>query len=175
MRIEEHADLKPQLRESFRRSTRLDWALLSLGLFVPLIMLGMQWLRQLAGHHVTSSQWIGAGVFGFVLMVLLQAAFWFYLGGNRYAEFQDDRVRLGRTVGSISLHPSQLVSCKVEPDERFPELSLLSIAFHTSRSRLSRPKCWSMLVDDREEAEKFCRALEASAVADGAPISSAGD
>jgi len=168
MRIEQHADLKSLRAESFRRNTRFDRALLAIGLFVPAIILGVQWLRVAGGHHVTPSQWVGTVVFGLFLMVVMEAAIWFYLGGNRYAEFNGDRVRLGGPIGSTSFRPSQLVSCKVEPDENLPEVAHLSVFFHNSLFRLPRPNGWSMIVDDREEAEEFCRLLMARADADGA-------
>jgi hypothetical protein len=177
MRIEQPTDLKPLQNESFRRNTRWDWAFLALALLVPVLMLGLQWFRQWNGQHVTSSQWIGALVFGLVLMGMIQAGTWFYLGmgGNPYAEFDGDRVRLGGPLGSTSFLPSQLVSCKIEPDENFPGLRRLSIFYHNVRFRLSQPNCWRMFVDDSAEAEEFCRVLEARAAADGAPLSSTGD
>lgn len=168
MRIEQHANLKPLRAESFRRNTRFDRALLAIGLFVPAIILGVQWLREVGGHHVTPSQWIGAVVFGLFLMVVMQAAIWFYLGGNRYAEFNGELVRLGGPIGSTRFRPSQLVSCKVEPDENFSDVSYLSIYFHNALFRLPRPNGWSMVVDDSEEAEEFCRVLVARADSDGA-------
>lgn len=168
MRIEQPAYLKPVKVESFRRNTRCDRALIVLGVFSTASVLGILYLQASNGHHVAPSQWLGAVASGPFCIGVVKAALWFHLGGNRFAEFSGDHVRLGGPIGSTTFLASQLVSCRIEQDDHFPEVSHLTFFFHNARFRLSRPNWWSMLVDNTAEAEEFRRAVVGKALSDGA-------
>jgi hypothetical protein len=156
LRIEQPEHLRPLYVESFRRNTRLGVrGCLVLSLVLSAITLGSLALQVSAGQPVAPWQWLGGVGIGPLGVALLKGALRLLSAGNRFAEIRGNWVRLG-PVG-YTFRPSLLVHCKIEPDNNFPEVNRLCFCFRLSR--LTRPRYWSMMVEELGEAEEFLRQL----------------
>lgn len=155
MRIEQPEHLTPLDIESFRRNTRRCERGPILAVLMSAIIVGSPAQRAFSGERVASWQWICSALAGPFSRAIMTAGLRLMVSGNRFAEFQGNRVRLG-PVGNTFSH-SNLISCEIEPDNNFPEIKRLWFCFRLFR--FARPRYWSMMVEDLAEAERFRRAL----------------
>ena len=154
MRIEQPQRLKYLFRESVRQNMRLGRPLvLILGAAMSVCSLGMLALRVYAGERVAAWQWLGAASQGPVAIALVELTFWIHTSGNRYAEIRGHHIRLG-PIG-YTFRATLLLYCKIESDNNFPEIKHLCFSFRIFR--FTRPRFWTMMINDSEEAEAFRR------------------
>ncbi len=156
MRIEQPAQMTPLYVESFRRDTQLGVRhFLLVGVLPSVLTLGWLAFDASNGRPIVPLLWLlGAGM-GPIFIVVLKLRLRFEAAGNRFAEVRGNRVRLGPQ--GYSFRPALLIACWIEPDIHFSDVYRLLFCFRLTS--FDRPRYWSMMVANFDEAEEFRREI----------------